>query len=313
MYPHPKDRLSIATVALSGGVMILLSVLAVLTRHRWPWLWTGWFWYCIALTPVLGLVPIGLHGMADRYTDIPMIGIWIALVWTWKAVVPGYGLILGTGILAACSTCSWRQTAYWQNGASLFEHAVLANQENTLAHYNLGEALRRNGDLELALSQFERAVELAPDMTRAWTNLGGILMQQRQFSRAENAFRKAIDVQPEVAEYQFNLGTALLANNKTTAAAVALSRALELDGSLVAARQNLGVALMETGRLPQAVAVLENVDSLEKMDDDYLELLVRLQEKLSEVVFKTGKAVEADALNRRAAAIAKLLKSRHQR
>lgn len=276
IYPHPHERLSVSTIAVSAGVLLLLSAVAWRFRRRCPWLWTGWLWSGVALLPVLGIVPIGLHGMADRYTDVPMIGIWIAIVWTVSSIPANKGWLINFAFIAVFCVLGWQQTRCWRNGVTLFEHAIRVDPTNALAQFNFGEACRTAGDNARALVAFDRATALAPDMTGAWTNLGSMRMENREFESAIAAFRRAIEIYPSTSEFHFNLGTALMAAGKSNEARTTLALALTLDPNNSAVRQNLAVLISELGQRKDAIALLESGVALDRVENDYLELLATL-------------------------------------
>src|SRR5262249_54638691 len=141
-----------ATVGL--GLVLLLSIAGLAGHRRMPYFFVGWFWFLIALVPVLGIVQVGTQSHADRYTYLPSIGLAIAFAWSiadlcriqWvgSRLVPA---VAGTGLLLL-AVMTGIQCTYWRDSVSLWNHALEINDENYFAHFSLGLALRRDGKLE---------------------------------------------------------------------------------------------------------------------------------------------------------------------
>lgn len=168
-YPHAGEGQAPWEVA---GACLLLAVItagALWQARRRPYLILGWLWYVGTLVPVIGLVQVGEQAFADRYTYVPLIGIFILVSWSaadimahWRlrAVVPAGAAAL---VLAGCTVATYRQTAHWHDGIALWQHAVEVNPENAFAHDCLGSAYMTRGMVQEAMPRFERAVELLPN------------------------------------------------------------------------------------------------------------------------------------------------------
>ena len=161
-YPYP-DELPITPVAAAGAILALITLLAVLSIRRLPYLAVGWFWFLGTLVPMIGLVQVSHHAMADRYTYVPMIGCFIAIVWGIAeklaadmrlAAIAGAVCLLGVGWVGA------RQVGYWRNSETLFRHAIEVTKNNYVAHDNLGAALDQKGQYDEALANFEEAFRI---------------------------------------------------------------------------------------------------------------------------------------------------------
>ena len=144
------SRGGLAGWQVAGAVALLLAITAaaVIGRRSYPYFFVGWFWYVGMLVPVIGLTFVGAHARADRYTYLSQIGLYIALVWgamRLGASWPARRWVFGVGsalMLAALMACTWRQTGYWQDRKTLWEHALACDPKNVTAHYLLGQALR---------------------------------------------------------------------------------------------------------------------------------------------------------------------------
>jgi tetratricopeptide (TPR) repeat protein len=179
-YPYPAEvpvwQAVLAAVALAA---ISAAVLGV-WRSR-PWLTVGWLWYLGTLVPVIGLVQVGVQSMADRYTYIPAIGLFIMLAWGVPDLLEGWSRrnwILGGGTalsLSACLLLTHKQVQYWQNGETLFRHVVSATRNNYLAYNNLGFYLENHGKPDEAMKFYEQSVSINPNYEDAQNNIGHLL------------------------------------------------------------------------------------------------------------------------------------------
>ena len=191
LYPFPEHGVPWQSVAVSGLVLAAITVLVVAVR-AWRWLTVGWLWYLAALLPVIGLVQVGVQSMADRYTYLPHIGLYIMLAWTVEkllAGVPARQWLWGTALVILIpflveSTAA--QTATWKDGETLWTGALKANPNIALAENNLGYIVERNERLdeatrlEQAKQRYEHAVEIRPRYVEAQINLGNVYMRKAQ-------------------------------------------------------------------------------------------------------------------------------------
>ncbi len=213
LYPHPLDTLPTWQVVGSLLLLLSISILVVRARGRRPYLPVGWFWYLGTLVPVIGLVQVGPQAMADRYTYVPLIGLFLMIAWT--AAETGYKrsalrISLCAGILIPfLAVGSWLQVRSWRTSLTLFEHALAVTRDNLIAHNNLGNIFARQGRFKEARYHLSEALRLNPDHAASHNNLGGVLMQQGQFQEAIAHLSKAVQIDPEMQAAHYNLGIAL--------------------------------------------------------------------------------------------------------
>ena len=145
-YPHfgmPPLWQSLASAAL----FVAVTGIVLRFRTRAPYMLIGWFWYLGTLVPVIGLVQIGSHAMADRYTYIPLVGLFIALVWGVKELVmkrPDLKkgiIVLSLLTITVLLFPARAQVETWKNSITLFEHALTVTKVNPVARYNIGAHL----------------------------------------------------------------------------------------------------------------------------------------------------------------------------
>lgn len=259
-YPHQGQSLQLWQAAGACLLLGLISV-AVLRRARLhPYLVVGWFWYLGTLVPVIGLVQIGAQAMADRYTYVPLIGLFIMITWgipelSAKWPYRRIGLALAAGAaLAASMTLTWSQLHHWKNTVTLFEHALDVTANNYLAHNNLGIAYARQGKIDKAVNHYTKALQFKPNFPRAHNNLGNAYARQGRQDKAISHYTMALQIKPDFAGAHNNLGNALAGQGKIEAALFHFSRAQELQPDFAEASFNLGSVLARQGRMDEALA-----------------------------------------------------------
>jgi Flp pilus assembly protein TadD len=260
----------------SGITLILLSAVALRFARRFPYLAVGWFWYLITLLPVIGLVQVGVQGMADRYTYVPLIGLFVVLAWGAPDLLRRCGLtarhrvILGTAMVLVTvllTIRAWDQTRHWKHGIALFGHALQVTDDNARAHNGLGLALSGEGREADAIPHFREAVRIEPSYAEPYANLAGALALEGRFEEALVSFDRALELNPEDADCLANLGTALMREGLLEEARDAFSRAIEIDRDNRAAHKNLGVILVRRGDIEQALAHFSEALRIDPTDE----------------------------------------------
>ena len=321
-YPYP-DRLDLFSWPVAGAaiLLVLMTVSALRLARRAPFLAIGWLWYLGTLLPVIGLVQVGGQAMADRYTYVPLIGVFIAISWGLAELARGSRAVRYAAVTMAClslpvlAAVTHRQVGYWVGDVPLFRHALASTSANWLAHNNLGrayfaegrteeavseytEALRispryadahynlglawaRTGRRDEAIDQFEQALKLKPEFPEAHNNLGGVLADSGRLAPAIEQYRLAIQLDPQNAEAPYNLGNALFASGRVEAAIEQYQRALALRPDRAEAHNNLGNALAIQGRAAEAVHQYEEALRLAPDLQEARANLRALQEALS--------------------------------
>jgi Flp pilus assembly protein TadD len=260
-YP-PAPTLSAWTALAAGALLVVVSALALACARRAPYLPVGWLWYLGTLVPVIGLVRQGDQAMADRFTYLPSIGLFVMVAWGARALVarPAAVRVLAVAsvlVLAACGAATSRQLAYWRSSRTLFAHALAVDPDNYLAHSNLGVALAADGRHDEAMAHYERAVALQPTYAKARLNLGGALARSGRVDAAEAEYREALRLDPDSALAAYDLGLLLAESGRLDEAIALYRRALALDPRYAKAWNNLGWALAAEGQLADAVTAYE--------------------------------------------------------
>lgn len=260
-YELPADlRLTVLFAALTLGGLIVMLVWALRTGRR-PVV-VGILWYLVTLLPVIGVVKVGGQAYADRYSYLPLVGIFVALVWLpsnrWLGAHPGQRLLLAMlSVLAVLllSGLSWRQAAHWRDSESLFAHALAIDPDNAVALVQYGEALIEKGDLARGEAAIRRALTLSDGaMVRfnGWIALGNAAFARREYGAAFRNYAAAGNLGTRSALPDYNLGTVLLTLGRAGEAREYFLRALRRHPRYVEAYANLGVAEERMGRIDAA-------------------------------------------------------------
>jgi Flp pilus assembly protein TadD len=258
-YPYPKhfpmQDLLVAALVVAG-----ISALAFWQRRERAYLICGWLWYLVALLPVIGIVQAGGQGHADRYTYVPMIGIFVALVWGAHSValvwrIPRVVEIAVASVsLFVCLGFTEQQIKYWKNSESLFTRALAVTKNNEVAHNNLGTELGMKGRLQEAMEQFEQAALAAPHDPVAHANLGAALFNAGNLEKSVQESQEAVRLNPRHEEAHRNLGAAFGVMGRLDDALRELRIATNLMPGDAEAHYNLAFALESKGDLLAAIS-----------------------------------------------------------
>ena len=294
-YPHPGAALPVSQVGLSTLVLLGISAIVAMRARRSRYLPAGWLWYLGTLIPVIGLVQVGLQSRADRYAYVPVIGIFVAVVWYVAEIANGRATrerivtITAACALVALTSITRVQASYWQNSITLFQRAVDVTRNNYVAHNNLGELLAQQGKLDEATTHFAAAIEINPSFAHARHNMGMILVQRGDLDDAISEFSKAIELEPTFADAYNKLGAALASRGKLDEAIANFSKATEINPAYGSAHANLGSAYEQQGRIADAIAAYSR--ALQFTADT--SMVAQTHFKLGRLLAKTGKRKEA--------------------
>jgi hypothetical protein len=259
-YPMPAGGYGAASVALAAAFGVAISILAVATARRAPWIAVGWSWYLGTLVPVVGIVQVGSQAMADRYTYFPLIGIFIAVAWSLRAGLDGRSErarraagAIAVVTLLGLTAVTWRQVGYWRDHETLFLHAVEVTGPNAAAHASLAGHYGRRGLSADALRHAAEAVRIDPSNALGQKNLASALRDARRLPEAVAAARAATGLSPADAEAWRILGVLLRDAGDMEGSRSALDRSALLEpddpatwmelASTALARQDLDSAL----------------------------------------------------------------------
>jgi len=258
-YPYPT-AIPLWQSAGAGLLLITISLLLMRAAANRPYLVVGWLWYVVTLLPVIGLVQVGGQAMADRYTYLSLIGLFIIIAWGVPSLLANWrhakkAIALATAVLLlGFATCSVLQVRHWQNSISLFRHTNKVTSNNDVAHNHLGIALASQGEFEQAMSHYAEALRIKPREQYVHNNLGIALVRQGRLEEAMGHYGAALRIKPDFAKAHNNLGNALAMQGKFEEAMSHYSEALRIKPDFAEAHNNLGNALARQGKFEEAMS-----------------------------------------------------------
>jgi tetratricopeptide (TPR) repeat protein len=274
LYPYRASIQSISVV-FAVVVLIAITVLAIAYARRAPYVIVGWLWFLGTLVPMSGLVQVGRQAMADRYTYISYVGLFIAIVWAMFTYAEKYARPVAIAILVVFSGATFVQAGYWKNSETLFAHALDATKGNDIAHLSIGAAMLERGAAQEALDHLRKAVEIDPRNPLAQNNLGRALAATGDAAGAERAYRQAMALDPNLAEAYRNLADVKMRAGQTAEATALLQKANGMKAD-TATRAELAAVQgdVDTALTEYAAAVREAPDNAE-IHNGYAAMLAR--------------------------------------
>ncbi len=268
-YPYSKE---FGSFPIIGAILLLtvLSCLAVFLARKYRYALMGWLWYLGTLVPVIGLIQVGKQAMADRYAYIPMIGLFIIIAWGIPDLLRGWPrrkiifAVSSVAVISGLMICSLLQVRHWQNGVTLFEHALRVTDMNSRAHYNLGISLTGLGKYEEAFYHFQYAIRLEPEYSGPYSYMGVALAGQGKTDEAIVYYQEALRIKQNDETTHNNLGVALAGKGRFDEAIPHFQEALRIRPDYVYANRNMGGALSGLGKMEEAIGYYENALKIER-------------------------------------------------
>jgi Tfp pilus assembly protein PilF len=259
LYPHPANRLPADKALICAAILIVITIICLYYARRRKYLLVGWLWYLGTLVPVIGIVQVGSQAMADRYTYIPLIGLFLIIAFAGAELLKkismgtvAAGVIAGV-ILSACGIIAAVQVRYWKDSLTLFKHALDVTENNYLAQNNYANALSNLGRNEEAITHLAEALRVLPDSTEFLSNFGYVLAQSGKPKEAIEYYEKVLAKDPNNVITHGRLALAL-------AAIGSIDEAIEHCRIVIAARpddtemqNNLGIMLQKQGKIDEAI------------------------------------------------------------
>ena len=277
------------------GAVVLFAILCAAAGwwgRKFPFVMVGWFWFVGMLVPVIGLVQVGDQAMADRYTYLPLIGIFIILVLgaaevgaRWRVPWVAMGLLAAILLIG----CAWRtrvQAGYWRDSESLFSHARTVVENNYTACNDLGLWMSRHGAVPEAVKCFQESLRVKPNNVDALFNLGNAMSHFGRWDEAVDDYLRVLQITPNQAEVLNNLGMALTAQKQYAGAIVSFEKALKANPDSVSAHNNLATVLFIQHRYDEAAGQYR--EAVRLMPDN-----PHLYANLGDVLVKCGQTAQA--------------------
>jgi tetratricopeptide (TPR) repeat protein len=257
-------------------------------RHTWPFILVGWFWFLGTLVPVIGIVQVGMQGMADRYTYIPSVGIFFAVVWGVVALasrarvaplaVAGAGAI----VVLALAVAAHAQASTWATNESLWRHAVQATTNNPRARIELGAVYgkqSRHAEAEAELTQALQMKLADIDAKDLFRNLSGALVAQGKFAEAIPKLEQAVELDQARVELRHHLAIAYARVGRPNDAIACWREAIRRDPKFEEPYVGLSVLLAGQGRIEEARKALIDLLAINPNRKDAQQALARLTGK----------------------------------
>lgn len=274
-YPLPAAW-PVSQVAAAAMLLIGLTIVAVRLAKGRPYYLVGWLWYLGTLVPVIGLVQIGLQSMADRFTYIPSIGIFLGLAFGAAEVKrTRWVAVAGAAMVAGCAVITSIQLRHWNDSVSLYRHALAVTGENFLVEANLGVVLCNQGQFEEGIAHLREALRLSPRYGYAHNHLGRAYFAKGQTSIALAHLRRAVELSPRDPASHNNLGGVYAKLGRLEEAAAEFTVAIRLQPDYARAHANLGGVLLSLGRSAEAA---EHLREALRLQPDLPEALYHLEE-----------------------------------
>jgi tetratricopeptide (TPR) repeat protein len=263
LYPHPNlpggTPWSALQICAAAALLAAISALVFRARSR-RHLAVGWLWYVVTLLPVIGIVQVGPQAMADRYTYLPHVGLFLIVAWGGADLLravprlsPAVLGAAGVAVLVACVAASWRQVRLWSDSEILYRHALEIAPRSHLVHTNLGILLRSRGKVDEAIDHLRTAIEVDPSVPQAQYALANALVARNEADLAIEHYLRAVEADPRFVLAHYNLARTLHQRGRADEAIQHYRAALSVRPDFVEAMNDLGYVLHAQGRVEEAV------------------------------------------------------------
>jgi Flp pilus assembly protein TadD len=278
-YPHPGASLSAGAVLGATLLLLALSAAAVALRRKAPFLFVGWFWFLITLLPVIGIVQVGRQAMADRYTYIPFIGPFVALVWGLAAVASRwrYGPLamrfVSAAVVLALALATAAQARVWKTSETVFSHARKVTRNNSVADNYLGQYFNRAGKPTEAIPYLSEAARIDPSDPDIRNNLGVSAFLLGRWDEAARNFSEALRLAPRSAISLNNLARTRFLQGEIPEAIRLYEDSLAAAPDSTEIHQRLALALLMEGKTGEALEHSRRAVALGARDRGIVEFL----------------------------------------
>jgi tetratricopeptide (TPR) repeat protein len=257
LYPYPESW-PLWELWGAGLLLVLITLLVIRAAERFPYLSIGWLWYLGTLVPVIGIVQVGSQAMADRYTYIPIIGLFIIVSWgvpellrTWRH--RNEILAVSSVLLLLClSVATWTQVGYWRNSLTVFNHTLKVTDRNSIIYASRGAIYNRLGNYAQAIEDYDKAVEFSPKYDEAYNNRGVSRAKLGHHTQGLEDFSRAIEINPTYSEAYRNRGILYGLIGKFNQSISDLDKAIQINADYVEAYNDRGFSYQNLGNHRQA-------------------------------------------------------------
>jgi Flp pilus assembly protein TadD len=311
-YPFPIAPYPFWQVALATAGLLAVTAVALLLARRFKFLICGWFWYLGTLVPVIGFLQAGYQSRADRYAYVPLIGIFILLVWgvaeirlrirlgSLQILPAAVCVVAAMFVLAVMIGLTRRQVSYWHDTVTLFEHAEQVTKGNYVAYSNLGYVYMTAGRFDEAAAEYSKTNPSDPTYADSQQNLGMMSLQKGEIDQAVIYLKGAVQANPRSFEAYNKLGVALGQSGRLDEAAACFRKVVEINPNEAPAYANLGSICEQRGDPTGAVSFYEKAidliagTAMIDKSNSAKALAERIHLETANVLIKGGKFKEAE-------------------
>lgn len=274
-YPLPETIPLVHTV-VALSLLVLISLIVWRVRHTHRYLLTGWLWFVGMLVPVIGLVQVGGAQIADRYSYLPAVGIYIMVTFAGLELAARWRIqnflipTTAIAVLLACIVTMENQLHHWRTNIVLFQHALDVTADNDIARNNLGVAFEQAGRHAEAIEQYRAAIRVVPDRFIAYHNLAALLDRLNRPTEAIVEHREAVRLAPNESSLHLSLARALAASSQTDEALKEFAEAARLNDRDPWPHAEIARIYLQQGRDSDAV---EEIRTALRIDPDNIAIL----------------------------------------
>jgi Flp pilus assembly protein TadD len=247
-YPFPAALPSVWNLLFCCIILIIITGIALFLVKKMPYLLMGWFWFLGTMVPVIGIVPIGSQAMADRYTYIPLIGLFIIIAWllhnfaSRSRIIKIIVITFSLTVLCLITFQTRKQVQYWKNDLALGNHGLAVSKANFFAYNIKGNYLLSHNSYNEAFRCFSTSLSLCPNQPTTRSNIGLIYLKQGKPKEAVTVYKEILSKDPNDIIANLNCGNALGMLGDTKSAIQCFNRVIAVDSSVTPAIHNLGEA-----------------------------------------------------------------------
>jgi protein O-mannosyl-transferase len=293
LYPHPISQIPTAKAVIYAAIIVLITFLLIYHGRKYKYLIVGWLWYIATLVPVIGIIQVGVQAMADRYTYVPLTGLFIIISFgaadLFKNIPLGKFILTASAIavLLGCALAASAQLKHWKDSFSLFDHTLAVTENNYImlnnyaniiseqgkpaeaigylvkalkllpnsidAHNNYANNLKGLGRLDEAIEQYKITLKLDPNSAAPHYNLAVTLAEKGDYNEAIEQYKIAVNLKPDFAEAYCNIGCILVQKGQPVEAIEYFEKGLRIERNDVLAHGHLVLALASVGRIDEAI------------------------------------------------------------
>ncbi|QWR76582.1 tetratricopeptide repeat protein [Candidatus Magnetomonas plexicatena] len=280
-------------VILSAGITFV--ALYDFLKKRRPYIFIGWFFYLVTVAPVIGIVQSGAQSMADRYTYVPYVGLFIIIACLVSELTVRFRRYRVTAILAiiAMMLISYKQISYWRNSETILRHSISVTENNYILYNNLADTLLRQWKISEAVNNYSAAISIKPDFADSRAGIGITYMYAGNTEKALENLNLALQLNSRCIEAYMGLGTIMSSRGQFEAAFQYFNKALTISPNSALLRYNLGITYFYTGKPKEALENLNLALQLNPYD-------AKTYFYIGNVYASTGKLTEAENAYRKA-------------